>query len=67
MAEREEGTWDEHWVLNVSDEPQESTPKTESALYSQVDNKLYFFLRKKIYRQCRIIRDHDNYPLVTSA
>ena len=24
----EEGTcWDEHWVLHVSDEPQESTPK----------------------------------------
>ena len=29
----EEGTcWDEHWVLYVSDEPQESTPKTKSTL-----------------------------------
>ena len=29
----EEGTWDEHWVLYVSDESQESTPKTKSTLY----------------------------------
>ena len=43
----EEGTcWDEHWVLYVSDEPWESTPKTKSTLHtlyvSQFDNKLYF-------------------------
>ena len=25
--------WDEHWVLYVSDESQESTPKTKSTLY----------------------------------
>ena len=42
----EEGTcWDEHWVLYVSDEPWESTPKTKSVLYtlyvSQFENKLY--------------------------
>ena len=42
----EEGTcWDEPWVLSISDEPQESTPKTKSTLYtlyvSQVDNKFY--------------------------
>ena len=40
----EEGTcWVEHWVLYGSDEPQESTPKTKSTLYtlyvSQFDNK----------------------------
>ena len=30
----EEGTcWDEHWVLYVGDESQESTPKTKSTLY----------------------------------
>ena len=30
----EEGTcWDEHWVLHVSDEPQESTPEATSTLY----------------------------------
>ena len=37
--------WDEHWVLYVSDETWESTPKTKSTLYtlyvSQFDNKLY--------------------------
>ena len=42
----EEGTcWDEHWVLYVSGEPRESTPKTKSTLdtlyVSQFDNKLY--------------------------
>ena len=41
----EEGTWDEHWVLYVSNEPGESTPKTKSTLYTlyvnQFDNKLY--------------------------
>ena len=42
----EEGTyWDKHWVLYVSDEPRESTPKTKSTLstlyVSQLDNKLY--------------------------
>ena len=42
----EEGTcWDEHWVLYISDEPWESTPKTKSTLYtlyvSQSDNKFY--------------------------
>ena len=26
----EEGTWDEHWGLYVSDEPRESTPKTRA-------------------------------------
>ena len=31
----EEGTcWDEHWVLYVSDESWESTPKTKSTLYT---------------------------------
>ena len=40
----EEGTsWDEHWMLYVSDEPQESTPKTKSTLdtlyVSQFDNR----------------------------
>ena len=43
----EEGTcWDEPWVLYVSDEAWESTPKTKSTLYtlyaSQFDNKSYF-------------------------
>ena len=43
----EEGTcWDEHWVLRVSGESRESTPKTKSTLYtlyvSQLDHKLYF-------------------------
>ena len=42
----EEGTcWDENWVLYASDEPQESTPKPKSTLYtvyvSQLDNTLY--------------------------
>ena len=48
----EEGTfWDEHWVLYVSDESRESTPKTKSTLYtlyvSQLDNKLYLKRKKK--------------------
>ena len=31
----EEGTfWDEHWVLYVSDESWESTPKPKSTLYT---------------------------------
>ena len=35
----EEGTcWDEHWVLYVSDESQESTPKTKSTLYTMIAN-----------------------------
>ena len=37
--------WDEHWVLCVSSESWESTPKTKSTLYtvhvSQFDNKLH--------------------------
>ena len=42
----EEGTcWDEHWVLHVNDESEESTLKTKSTLYmlyaSKFDNKLY--------------------------
>ena len=42
----EEGTcWDEQWVMYVSDEPWEYTPKTKSTQYtlyvSQLDNKLY--------------------------
>ena len=42
----EEGTcWDERWVLYVSNEPWESTPKTKVILYtlhvSQFANKLY--------------------------
>ena len=28
-----EGTWDEHWVLYVSDEALNSTPETNIALY----------------------------------
>ena len=47
----EEGTcWDEHWVVYVSDESQESTPKTKSILYtlyvSELDNKLYKKIKK---------------------
>ena len=35
--------WDKHWVLYISDQPWESTPKTKSTLYvSQFDNELYF-------------------------
>ena len=30
----EEGTWDEHWVLYVSDESWESTPEAKSTLYT---------------------------------
>ena len=30
----EKGTWDEHWVLYVSNESLESTPKTKSILYT---------------------------------
>ena len=46
MVGIEESTcWDEHWVLYVSDESRESTPKTKSTLYtlyvSQLDNKLH--------------------------
>ena len=45
MGIEEATCWDEHWVLYVSNEPQESTPKTKSTLYtlyvSRVDNKLY--------------------------
>ena len=42
----EEGTcWDEHWVLYVSDESQESTPENKRTLYalyvSQLNNKIY--------------------------
>ena len=42
----EEGTcWDEHWVLYVSEESRESTPKTKSTVYtlyvSQFDSKLF--------------------------
>ena len=45
-GENEESTcWDAHWVLYVSDEPRESTPKTKSILYTlyvnQFDNNLY--------------------------
>ena len=35
MMGTEEGTcWDEHWVLYVSDESQESTPEAKSTLYT---------------------------------
>ena len=48
--------WDEHWVLYVSDEPRESTPKTKSTLYtlyvSQFDNKLV----KKKPRKSAVLR-----------
>ena len=42
----EEGTFgDEHWVLYVSNEPQESTLEAKSTLFTlyvgQLDNKLY--------------------------
>ena len=30
----EEGTWDEHWVLSLSDESPGSSPKTKSTLYT---------------------------------
>ena len=34
MVGTKEGTcWDEHWVLYVSDESQNSTPETNLALY----------------------------------
>ena len=54
----EEGTcWDEYWVLYVSDEPQEPTPKTKSTLYtlyvSQFDNKLYF-LKNHLVTHARV-------------
>ena len=29
-----EGTWNEHWVLYVSDESLNSTPETDIALYA---------------------------------
>ena len=50
----EKGTcWYEHWVLNVSDESLESTPKTKSTLYilydSQFDNKLHFSKKKCLF------------------
>ena len=45
MDIEEDTCWDEHWVLYVSDESQESTTKTKSTLYtlyvSQFDKKLY--------------------------
>ena len=45
MGIEEDICWDEHWVLYVSDELQESTPKTKSTLYtlyvSKLDSKLY--------------------------
>ena len=58
----EEGTcWDEHWVLYVSNEPRESTPKTKSTLYTlyvrQFDNKLYIFL-KSLFIYCKRKREH---------
>ena len=34
MGFGERTCWDEHWVLYVSDESQESTPKTKSTLYT---------------------------------
>ena len=45
MGTKEGTCGEEHWVSYVSDEPQESTPKTKITLYtlyvSQFDNKLY--------------------------
>ena len=45
--------WDEHRVLYVSNEPQESTPETKSTFHtlyvSQFDNK--FFPKKKKERE----------------
>ena len=50
MGIEEATCWDEHWVLYVSNETWESTPKTKSTLYtlyvSQLDNK-YYVKRKK--------------------
>ena len=44
--------WNEHWVLYVSDEAWESTPKDKSIPYtlyvSQCDNKLHFKKMKEI-------------------
>ena len=46
MGIEEATCWDEHWVLYVSDESQESTPEAKTTLYtlyvSQHDNKLFF-------------------------
>ena len=42
-----EGTWDEHWVLYVSDEAWESTPKTKSMLANLTIN--YIKKEKKQY------------------
>ena len=43
--------WDEHWVLYVSDEPGESTPKTKSTLYTLLANLTinYIFFKKALY------------------
>ena len=34
MGIEEDTRWDEYWLLYVSDEPRESTPKTKSTLYT---------------------------------
>ena len=61
MVGIEEGPcWDEHWVLYVSNEPWESTPKTKSTLYtlyvSQFDN---IFLKKEKERSDTSRTDFD--------
>ena len=54
---------DEHWVLYVSDEPWESTPKTKSTLntlyVSQFDNKLY--LKKLIKKKKKNCCSHPTF------
>ena len=65
-----EGTcWDEHWMLYVSDEPQESTPRTKSTLYalyvSQFDNKLYLKKKKLLDTKAQwsfLVGEHIDVP-----
>ena len=54
MGIEESPCWGEHWALYVSDELQESTPKTKSTLYtlyvSQLDNNLYFEKKERNFK-----------------
>ena len=63
----EEGTcWEEHWVLYVSNESQDSTPKTKSTLYTlyvcQLDNKLY--LKKKEKKNKVLLNDFFSFDIL---
>ena len=50
MGIEEDTCWDEHWVLYISNESWESTPKTKSTLYTlyvrQLDNILIKYKNK---------------------